>query len=360
MFPEAPTTEGAGLPDFRVNNGFGPAMPAGAPAPLSTGCAWRRAENLKSPSCAPPAPGWDKPQALYGAGSYTCGQSNPGSPWRSHVHHVTMESAQLIASGLGLIVGFILSLTGAGGAILSVPLLVFGLHLTVSQAAPIGLLAVSVSAGVGALFALRAGILRYRAAGFMALFGLMLSPVGLWLAARVPNKPLTMVFAFVLLYVSARMMHSAWREIRGLPEAPRKAPPCLLNASIGRLIWTVPCARSLAIAGATAGFFSGLLGVGGGFIIVPSLRRVTDLPINAIIATSMGVLTLVSAGSVAIASASGDMLWRIAVPFAFGSLCGLIVGRHFARRIPGAWIQQSFAVLALGVSISMFVKSFGM
>ena len=271
-----------------------------------------------------------------------------------------MESAQLIASGLGLIVGFILSLTGAGGAILSVPLLVFGLHLTVSQAAPIGLLAVSVSAGVGALFALRAGIVRYRAAGFMALFGLMLSPVGLWLAARVPNKPLTMVFAFVLLYVSARMMHSAWREIRGLPEAPRKAPPCLLNASIGRLIWTVPCARSLAIAGATAGFFSGLLGVGGGFIIVPSLRRVTDLPINAIIATSMGVLTLVSAGSVAIASASGDMLWRIAVPFAFGSLCGLIVGRHFARRIPGAWIQQSFAVLALGVSISMFVKSFGM
>ncbi len=271
-----------------------------------------------------------------------------------------MESAQLIASGLGLIVGFILSLTGAGGAILSVPLLVFGLHLTVSQAAPIGLLAVCVSAGVGALFALRAGILRYRAAGFMALFGLMLSPVGLWLAARVPNKPLTLVFAFVLLYVSVRMMLGAWREIKGLPEAPRKAPPCLLNASIGKLIWTVPCARSLAIAGATAGFFSGLLGVGGGFIIVPSLKRATDLPVNAIVATSLGVLTLVSSGSVAVAAASGDMLWHIAIPFALGSLCAMLVGRLFARRIPGAWIQQAFAVLALGVSISMFIKSMGM
>ena len=79
-----------------------------------------------------------------------------------------MESAQFVASGLGLVVGFILSLTGAGGAILSVPLLVFSLHLTVAQAAPVGLLAVCVSAGVGALLALRAGILRYRAAGFMA------------------------------------------------------------------------------------------------------------------------------------------------------------------------------------------------
>ena len=194
----------------------------------------------------------------------------------------------------------------------------------------------------------------------MALFGWMLSPVGLWLAARVPNKPLTMVFAFVLLYVSVRMMLGAWREIKGLPEVSRKAPPCLLNASIGRLIWTVPCARSLAIAGATAGFFSGLLGVGGGFIIVPSLKRVTDLPVNAIIATSLGVLTLVSSGSVAMAAASGDMLWHIAIPFASGSLCGLLVGRLFARHIPGARIQQVFAVFALGVAISMFIKSLGM
>ena len=271
-----------------------------------------------------------------------------------------MESAQFVASGLGLVVGFILSLTGAGGAILSVPLLVFSLHLTVAQAAPVGLLAVCVSAGVGALLALRAGILRYRAAGFMALFGLMLSPVGLWLAARVPNRPLTMVFAFVLLYVSVRMLLGAWRESRGIPEAARKAPPCLLNASIGKLIWTVPCARSLAAAGATAGFFSGLLGVGGGFIIVPSLRRVTDLPVNAIVATSLGVLTLVSSGSVAIAAASGDMLWHIAIPFALGSLCGMLVGRVFARRIPGARIQQVFAVFAFGVSISMFVKALGL
>lgn len=270
-----------------------------------------------------------------------------------------MESAQLIASGLGLIVGFILSLTGAGGAILSVPLLVFGLHLTVAQAGPIGLLAVCVSAGVGAVLALRAGILRYRAAGFMALFGLLMSPLGLWIAARVPNKPLTMVFSFVLLYVSVRMMIGAWREIKGIPETSRRAPPCLLNQSIGRLIWTVPCARSLAVAGATAGFFSGLLGVGGGFIIVPSLKRVTDLSVQQIVATSLGVLTLVSLGSVVVATASGNMLWHIAIPFAAGSLCGMQVGRMFARRIPGVRIQQVFSLFALGVAVSMFLKALG-
>ncbi|WP_175220804.1 TSUP family transporter, partial [Achromobacter deleyi] len=103
-------------------------------------------------------------------------------------------SVTLISLGLGGGVGLILGLTGAGGAIMAVPLLVFGLHLNVSQAAPIALLAVGLSAALGAVLGLRAGKVRYRAAGFIAATGIVVSPLGLWAARRLPNAPLAIIF----------------------------------------------------------------------------------------------------------------------------------------------------------------------
>ena len=100
--------------------------------------------------------------------------------------------------GLGLIVGVILALTGAGGGILAVPLLVFGVGLSVAEAGPIGLLAVGMAAALGAGLGLKAGTVRYKAALLMAGTG-MLSPLGIWLANRVDNRWLSILFATVLL-----------------------------------------------------------------------------------------------------------------------------------------------------------------
>ena len=120
-----------------------------------------------------------------------------------------MEYSLLISPALGILIGLLMGLTGAGGGILSVPLLVFVLHLTVAEAAPIALSAIALAAGVGALMGLRDHILRYKAAGLMALFGLLLSPLGLWLAQRVPNGPLLILFGCVLLSVSIRLFRQA-------------------------------------------------------------------------------------------------------------------------------------------------------
>ena len=65
---------------------------------------------------------------------------------------------------MGAAVGVILALTGAGGGILAVPMLVFGLHMSLVEAAPVGLLAVGLASAVGALLGLREGVVRYRAA----------------------------------------------------------------------------------------------------------------------------------------------------------------------------------------------------
>jgi len=113
------------------------------------------------------------------------------------------------------------------------------------------------------------------------------------------------------------------------------------------------------LSGVVAGFFSGLLGVGGGFVIVPALKRYTDLPINSIVATSLGVLTIVSTGGALFASAAGVMEWQVAIPFIGGSVTGLIMGRYFIKKIHGARVEQLFAIFTFCVGISLVYRCLG-
>ena len=266
-----------------------------------------------------------------------------------------MESF-FLTPALGVFIGILMGLTGAGGGILSVPLLVFAFHMPISQAGPIALTAIALSAGVGALIGLHTKVLRYKAAMFMSLFGLIMSPAGLWVAQRAPNTPMLLAFSVILIYVACKMFIQATQTIAGKTPVVTKPPPCKLDMSIGKLIWTVPCARSLMFAGACAGFLSGLLGVGGGFIIVPSLKKFTDLPMKAIVATSLGVLAIVSMGGAAISLVSGTLDLTTAIPFTAGSLIGLLIGKLLERKISGPRVQQIFSVFTFLVALSLVYK----
>jgi len=269
-----------------------------------------------------------------------------------------LEAGWIISAVLGSVVGLILALTGAGGAIVAVPLLIFGLRLTVSQAAPIALLAVGLSAGLGAVLGLREGRVRYKAAGLMALCGVAVSPLGIWVAHRVPNTPLTVLFAMVLGYVAVRMFRQAHGVSANAESADRASTPCHLDTTTAKLIWTLPCARALAASGVGAGFLSGLLGVGGGFVIVPALRRATDLPMQTIVATSLAVIALVSTGGVVASALGGHVDWQIALPFAAGALAGMLLGRSFARHLAGPALQQGFAAFAGVVALGLIARTF--
>lgn len=258
---------------------------------------------------------------------------------------------------LGGFVGLLLALTGAGGGVVSVPLLVFALHLSIAEASPIGLLAIMLAAGVGAVLGLRSGIVRYKAAGLLAGCGVIFAPVGLWLAQRLPNALLTVMFAAVLVFVAMRMLRQASREMDAVGWVDdRPPPPCQLDKMRGKLRWTAPCARSIMVAGSLAGFLSGLLGVGGGFVIVPALRSFTNLEIKSIIATSLAAIALVSAGGFAVAAAHGLVDWAHAWPFAAGATAGMMMGRLIARKLAGPRLQQSFAVFALVVAVGLLAK----
>jgi len=260
----------------------------------------------------------------------------------------------MIPALLGLAVGLILALTGAGGGILAVPLLVFGTGIGVAQAGPIGLLAVGMAATLGAILGLRAGQVRYRAALLVAAAGMLLAPAGLWAARLADARWLGLLFALTLLYVAARTWRQAALPVAGQSAA---APVCLRGEQTGRFVWTRPCARALGLSGALAGFLSGLLGVGGGFVMVPALQRYTDLPIKSSVATSLAVIAIISAAGVAASAAQGGIDWPMAVPFAGGALAGMLGGRSLAARVAGPALQKAFAAVSALVAAGMIAKA---
>lgn len=269
---------------------------------------------------------------------------------------------------LGVLVGAILGLTGAGGSIFAVPLLMAGLGWTLPQAAPVALLAVCAAATFGTVVAWDVTYVRYRAAILMALAGWFTAPFGLKAAAILPVSLLTGMFAVVLLLVSVRMLLQARSapSDAGIVRAKLAGNENLSTGRLvrlnehGRIIWTASAIVTMATVGAGTGFLAGLLGVGGGFVIVPALRLVSGLSMHSTIATSLMAIALTSAGTVVAAILQGhEMPWNAALPFLIGALVGMLLGRKLAPRIAGARLQAGFAGLMLLVGIALGAHALG-
>lgn len=163
---------------------------------------------------------------------------------------------------LGITTGLLLGLTGAGGGIVAAPLLMLVLHQSVTAAAPISLLSITMGALVGTLMGLRSGQVRYRAALLLSAAGLLFQPLGIYASHVIPNTPLLLFFAAVLGYLGLRY----WR---GKTIARDKDPACAISPTNKRFIWNKPCLWVMTRTGLLAGFLSGLLGLGGWFCVDP-------------------------------------------------------------------------------------------
>lgn len=174
---------------------------------------------------------------------------------------------------------------------------------------------------------------------------------------QILNSPLLIIFSCILFYVSTRLYRQAHQEIQGIADFENKSPPpCLLDHSVGKLAWNIPCARALMFSGSLAGLLSGLLGVGGGFIIVPALKRYTDLPTKSIVTTSLGVLAMVASGGKFFSVLSDNFDLQIVAPFAIRALTGLLLGRAIGKKLSGPRLQQLFAITAFAVAVSLLIK----
>ena len=264
----------------------------------------------------------------------------------------------LLPMVLGIIVGMVLALSGAGGGIIAVPLLVFFLNLSIQQAAPTGLVAVGLAAGVGAFLAFREGKLRYRAAGLMGLFGILTAPIGIFVAQKLPGEPLMFGFALILAWLAFKTFHQ--KNVAPQPSTPDSdKKTCQIDPKTGRFSWNKPCAAALALTGVISGFLSGLLGVGGGFVIVPTLSRYSDLRIQSAIATSLGVIAFVALSGITAAAMQGSINWEITLPFAVGALTGMLVGNKVSAKVNSQRLQQNFAVVCLIAATLLVIKGCG-
>lgn len=251
---------------------------------------------------------------------------------------------------LGALVGMVLGLTGAGGGILAVPVLMAGMGWSVSQASPVALIAVATGALVGSLDGWRRGWVRYRAALLMAVCGLPGTVLGLKLSQNWPAALLQVLFALTMLVVAARLWQQKITDVQ-------QQVICHLNPQTGRIAWNLPTGMAIAAVGTLTGLLTGLLGVGGGFVIVPALRRWSDLSMHSIVATSLLIITLVSGSGVVLAWWHGAALsGRVALPFAAAVVAGMLGGRLLAPHFSGRQVQRGFALLLLLVALGMFYK----
>ncbi|MBO0494330.1 MULTISPECIES: sulfite exporter TauE/SafE family protein [unclassified Pseudomonas] len=265
----------------------------------------------------------------------------------------------LLASVLGLLMGLVMGLTGAGGGILGVPALVLGLGLSMTQAAPVSLLAVGAAAAVGALDGLRHGLVRYRAALLIALLGALCSPVGVFFAHQLPEAVLMGLFSALMVLVAWRMLQreklQAGPSDHGTASWGQKN--CMLDQQTGRLTWTAKCSATLAALGAVTGAVSGLLGVGGGFLIVPAFKQLTDVQMRGIVATSLMVVSLLSLIGVAGAFHAGVTIEPVGWVFVGASIVGMLAGRRLSSVIPARYLQVGFASLCVLVAVGMLAKA---
>lgn len=265
-----------------------------------------------------------------------------------------MSESLGLAAVLGAAIGALLGLTGAGGGVLAMPALMLGLGMSLPTAVPVSLCAVALAATLGALQGLRRGIVRYRAAALMALLGVLTAPAGLWLGHQVPQAVLTVVFCALMLYLAARML----RRPPAGASAGALERNCVLDPASGRFRWNARCSATLGGIGATAGLFTGMLGVGGGFLIVPAFRQFSDLSMQAAGATSLAVIALVSATTVSGTLLHGSRIGPVGISFIVATAAGMLLARLMAPKVPERWLQRGLGLVILAVALGWLGKQF--
>ena len=246
---------------------------------------------------------------------------------------------------LGLIVGVLFGLTGNGGSTLAVPLLVYGLHLRPHAAVCTSMIAVGVMAGARAVQTTRAGGIDNRLGWRLAFGGLAGAPVGALIGRHLPERWLLLLFAALVLIVSARL----WRQNAHSATAPPDAvSDTTRTVTRSQEFWR------LALLGFTTGILSGLLGVGGGFILVPGLVLISRIEIHRAIATAMFSVALVSAAATGAHFLAGQRVsWETTGLFTVGGLIGLWPGTWLAARLSSIRLARILAagLLLLGAFI---------
>ncbi len=262
----------------------------------------------------------------------------------------------------GTFVGFALGLTGGGGSLLAVPLLVYGLAIAPREAFGVSLAAVGATALIGVVPRIRTGQVEVGTGVVFAVAGMLGAPLGTWVSGMIPETVLLTLFSVLMLVVAWRMWNKSKAQnaetAQAASETDARGPTCQRTTD-GKLRLTSRCAMLLAVAGLTTGFLSGMFGVGGGFVIVPALVLFSAMPIKKAVATSLLVIVLVSISGVASHFAAGrGISLEVTGLFVLGGVIGMSLGGLVSKRLPAPLLQKVFATGIVAVAIFIVSKTF--
>ncbi|MFI4897039.1 MAG: sulfite exporter TauE/SafE family protein [Phycisphaerales bacterium JB059] len=238
----------------------------------------------------------------------------------------------------GALVGLSLGALGAGGSILVLPALLYGLGLAERQSVVLALVIVGATSLYGSVIHARQGNVRAGAAAVFSVTGFGGAWVGAMLSHRVPGVVLILSLALVMLVVSVRMYLSAGRK--------GAEPVSAEGAS-----W-IRRSAPLLVAGVGVGFLTGFLGVGGGFLIVPALTLVGRMEVKQAIGTSL-VIIAVNCVSGLIAHRFAGLDWMVILPFVAGSFTASTFAARLVRGVSAATLKRAFAVFILLLGLLM-------
>ncbi len=234
-----------------------------------------------------------------------------------------MNALALLGAAL---IGLSLGLTGAGGSIITLPVLVYLAGVAPKEAVGLSLFIVGAAALAGALQRLRGGGIHVMAALMFALSGMLGAAFGARLTPLVSGQLLMILFAALMIVVAANMLLGKKDELT--PCAECKPLRCLL-------------------AGLAVGVLTGFIGVGGGFLLLPALVKFAKLPLRQATGTSLAVIAFNSAAGFLGHFGEGPPRWPLALLFAGIAASGVLAGTALAKRLPVARRRQGFAVMVI-------------
>ncbi len=255
---------------------------------------------------------------------------------------------------VGIIIGVVLGLTGAGGSVFAVPLLISVLGLSVSEAVGLSLGAVAASATFGSLMKWRTGDIQWLPAVIFIILGSAASPLGSWLNRQWSESFILMGFCLLMLVVAFRMWRQASLDpvstsvVRANVRSGRYRGIVYRNTVSPNYKMAWPWVIKMGLSAATTGILSGLFGVGGGFLIVPVLLSLTQMSVRQAVSTSLVVIAVVaSVGFFNFIWVVGDVNDGVLFLLILGGVLGMIVGVFSSRYLAGPLLQKIFAVLII-------------
>ena len=238
---------------------------------------------------------------------------------------------------LATLVGLSLGLLGSGGSILAVPILKYTAHLSAKEAVATSLATVGAVSLVGTFLAARERRVLWKQGLLFAIMATVGTFFGVELARHVSEKVQMGAFVLVMGYAVVRMFADGNSQSE--------------DESEGGLVSAI--AKALAV-----GVLTGVVGVGGGFLIVPALVALFGLTMKKATGTSLLVITINSLVGTVFYSQSVPLDWLFTGKFVVAAVTGLFLGLRWSKRVPEERLKRVFAYLLAAVCIYTGVSEF--